>query len=1058
MASLALGVAGAFIGSAFGPIGASIGWSLGSMLGSALDPQKSEGPRLTDLKLQNSQFGGMIPICYATSRIAGNVIWQTDLREVSKTEGGKGGPEVTTYSYNASFAIRVCEGPISSIRKMWADSRLVFDASTGSSIRSLPCTIYTGTETQDPDPTMEAELGAGEVPAHRGVCYVVFADLDLTEFGNRIPSFTFEVLQRGLTDSTIRVHQIADGQTVEWGNGWSGGGSNGITTIPAIIDWPLDGRPIAVIERGAATVYEYTESTLVYDDDRARSVDDQYPTAVAVDCGSNGTFTYYPVGRYLTSGNEIDVWCYLAGTISAGGITPALAAQSVYCGGSGYPETSNNLAINVGIPEGEYVGGVSLTRDRTGLFVFTAPSATSTGSTVINKWYKIVDSAIADYGTVTPALSYEAIAQGATVADGFVVNTFEDNGRWMWLARGSGDCDIICYHIDDAGNFALFSAGGACQGVIDGTQFDDFSIYPYFTICALQEGYCGVVVNNLVAVVTRYPANDSLAAPLDEVVSDLSQRAGLTVDQIDVTGLARDLVDGYVLSSQGAVRAALEPLQAAYAFGAVESDGKVKFVKLGGQIAATIPDDDLGATTSNAAQALMVTARTQEADLPRSVSVNYLDIATDYQQGTQLAKRQITSSEKVTTVAMPIAMQARTARQIADRVLYNAWIERERFAFSLSREYEYLEPTDVVSVRGRRLRIINKTRASDRILKFDAVPTHVGIYTQPGSGSTSGSGFVPPVVTPDQRTDLTMLDIPILSDGDAPYGFYIITTGNQSPTWNGAVLFKSYDGGVNYSSLQDCDTLGAIGTASTTLGDFAGGNMFDELNTLTVQLTAGSASLYSTTSALVLNGANRALIGNEIIQFRTATLTGLRTYKLSGLLRGRYGTEFAIGTHAASESFALLGSAVNVAGLYAELFVERYYKAVTRGKTLDWGTATPFTNAGVALRTYAPCQLGGGRNAAGDLTLQWTRRTRVGGAWTDYSDVPLSESFESYLITIYEDSSYTTWKRQYYPTTTTQVYSAAYQTTDFGSAQPTVYWSVAQYGGFGVGTTARGAT
>lgn len=1058
MASLALGVAGAFIGSAFGPVGASVGWSIGAMLGSALDPQKVEGPRLTDLKLQNSQYGGMIPIPYGTIRIAGNVIWQTDLQEISKTEGGKGGPEVTTYSYTASFAIRVCEGPVYGIRKMWADSRLVYDASTGASIRSLPCVIYTGTETQDPDPTMETELGVGAVPAHRGVCYVVFTDLDLTEFANRIPSFTFEVMERGYTNDLIRVHQFADDQTIEWGNGWSGGGTNGITTIPAIIDWPLDGRPIKVIERGGATVFEYTESTLVYDQSVSRSVDDQYPTAVAVDCGSNGTFTYYPIGRYSTNGLEIDVWNYLAGTVSATGITPSIAAVSVFCGGSGYPETSNNLAYDAGIPDDEYIGGASLSRDRKSLFLFTAPSSISGGDPVIDKWYKLVDSVVVDSGTVTPNMSYNAIGFGATVADGYVVNSFEDNGRWMWFGDGAGSCTISVYHIDDAGNFAFYTAGSSCQGVVDGTQFSDFSVYPYFTICALQEGYVGLVANNFVAVLTRYPANDSLAAPLDEVVSALSVRAGLTVGQIDVTRLANDRVDGYVLSSQGTVRSALEPLQAAYAFNAVESDGKVKFVKLGSAVCATIADDDLAATSGNDAPALTVIARTQEADLPRAVSVNYLDLDTDYQQGTQLAQRQLTYSEKVVTVAAPIAMRARTARQIADRALYNSWLERERFAFTTAREFEYLEPTDVVSVRGRTLRIVSKTRQSDRILRFDALPTHSSIYSQPGQGATGGSGFVPPVITPDQRTDMTMLDLPILVDGDAAYGFYIALTGNLSPTWNGATLFKSYDGGTNYTSLQDCTTLGAVGTASTTLGDFLGGNAFDEGNTLTVQLTAGSGTLSSTTAVLVLNGANRALIGSEIIQFKTATANGLRTYVLSGLLRGRNGTEFAIATHGASESFVMLVSTINVAGLYDEIGVERYYKAVTRGKTLDWGTATAFTNTGVALRPYAPCQLGGGRDGSDDITLTWVRRTRIGGSWLDYSDVPLSESAEQYLVYIYEDSSYASVKHSIVASAQTATYTAAQQTADFGSAQSTIYWAVGQVGTFAVGPLARGVT
>jgi hypothetical protein len=39
----------------------------------------------------------------------------------------------------------------------------------------------------------------------------------------------------------------------------------------------------------------------------------------------------------------------------------------------------------------------------------------------------------------------------------------------------------------------------------------------------------------------------------------------------------------------------------------------------------------------------------------------------------------------------------------------------------------------------------------------------------------------------------------------------------------------------------------------------------------------------------VLNGANACLIGNEVIQFQTATLIGDNQYRLSGLLRGQAG-------------------------------------------------------------------------------------------------------------------------------------------------------------------------
>src|SRR5574337_1854848 len=120
MASLVLGAIGGFM---FGPIG----FLGGSLLGNLLFPGKQEGPRLHNLKLQGSYYGRMIPIVYGTFRLAGQVVWQTDLTEHKHTSGGKGGPQVTTYTYTASFAIKVCKGPVAGIVTIWANGEVIYD-------------------------------------------------------------------------------------------------------------------------------------------------------------------------------------------------------------------------------------------------------------------------------------------------------------------------------------------------------------------------------------------------------------------------------------------------------------------------------------------------------------------------------------------------------------------------------------------------------------------------------------------------------------------------------------------------------------------------------------------------------------------------------------------------------------------------------------------------------------------------------------------------------------------------------------------------------------------
>ena len=69
--------------------------------------------------------------------------------------------------------------------------------------------IYLGTEDQEPDPLIrshiEGKLGeADATPAFRGLVYIVFEDLPLDEFGNRIPPITAEIAWAGAPQAVVR--------------------------------------------------------------------------------------------------------------------------------------------------------------------------------------------------------------------------------------------------------------------------------------------------------------------------------------------------------------------------------------------------------------------------------------------------------------------------------------------------------------------------------------------------------------------------------------------------------------------------------------------------------------------------------------------------------------------------------------------------------------------------------------------------------------------------------------------------------------------------------------
>ncbi|MFN4149067.1 MAG: hypothetical protein ACK4E4_05895 [Rhodocyclaceae bacterium] len=160
--AILVAVGGAALGSAVG-LGWQAGWLVGSVVGSLLFPAKGQN--------------------------------------VTRTRsGGKGGGGATqtsvTYSYFASFALSFGEGPAEDVLRIWADGKLIYDktgASPDVAKPDLKFRFHSGAEDQLADPLIETHVGAGRAPAHRGLATIVFEDLALADFGNRIPNITAEI-------------------------------------------------------------------------------------------------------------------------------------------------------------------------------------------------------------------------------------------------------------------------------------------------------------------------------------------------------------------------------------------------------------------------------------------------------------------------------------------------------------------------------------------------------------------------------------------------------------------------------------------------------------------------------------------------------------------------------------------------------------------------------------------------------------------------------------------------------------------------------------------------
>lgn len=997
MAALALGLAGAALGGLAGQ--ATLGWMIGTSVGSMLFAPSfhEEGPRLQDLKLQASTWGKAIPVVYGAMRIAGNLIWSAGIVEHKQvgTMGGKGGPsvETTTYSYTASFAISLCEGPIASIRKIWANGTLIYNNDPGADAQTLinnranQIRIYLGDEAQLPDPTIEAALGAGNAPAYRGQVYVVLRDWPLANYGNRLPNLEFEVLQVG---QRVGFRALVERNNPEF------------STVLS-----LD-KLILSVNNGVIRV------------SRSQAL---APVEVF---GDDGRFLGFETRRDDEARLLLNHASTLLGT--PGHTFIEIQIDPIRPPPWGDPRFPRLVLLKNGvpwwstaIPDNEYLAGAVLSADYQVLMITTF--IVNDGQRAGMHWYQFaLDGRLRRAGPVQPDPSLQPWFNWRRDVWGTLVPRYrpaalESDYTHLWC-HATVETSCCLYAIDASGLLApknLFHGSG-------------WSATP--AIWA-DDGVCVIVDTSSVKIFTRLDSIAPAQALLADIVRDQCRRAGLNDAQIDVSAL-KDTVHGYAIGRQGSARANLAPLLRACFVDAAESEGRIKFIPRGGAPVASMAFDELAAHRSaDEVPDPLQSTRQQETELPVAVTISYPNVDADYLVGSETCRRQLTPSKLAVTEELGIAMTPDRAATIAAVLLYDAHVARSSCRFRTSRAYVMLEPADVVLLHTpettQRLRITQKTD-EDSLITFEAVADDAQVYTTEATGA---SQIVPQTsVAQPGPTRLQCLDIPILRDEDNDAGCYIALSGYKD-AWRGATLFRAIDN-LAFEPVASVTNGAVFGMVVAPLVAGSGTNFPDEASTVEVTLIQGS--LASITFDALLNGGNAALIGNEIVQFRTATLIGANRYRLGGMLRGRQGTGRFANTHGFNENFVLLTEAglLRVNEGMAGLNAPRYYKAASFGSSVARAGSYAFTNTGNGLRPWQPAHITAARQPNGDWLLRWVRRARLDGLWRDAVDAGLGEASEAYELEILYGSAV---RRVVTSSTPSINYSAAQQTADFGTTQ-----------------------
>lgn len=202
-----------------------------------------------------------------------------------------------------------------------------------------------------------------------------------------------------------------------------------------------------------------------------------------------------------------------------------------------------------------------------------------------------------------------------------------------------------------------------------------------------------------------------------------------------------------------------------------------------------------------------------------------------------------------------------------------------------------------------------------------------------------------------------------------------------------------------------------MGELITELAASASGRFMHE-QSFEVRLYHGE--LHSGSQVQILNAGNTVLVqavsgGWEILQFMHAEELAAGHWRLKTLLRGQVGTETeARLVKPSGAPFILLDDRVVPAGLQpSENGLALNWRAGLAGRdfTDEYFSTQSLEGAIRAFKPLSPVHLRYQRQANGDLSFQWIRRSRIDADSWMGEDIPLGEAAEKYQVQLWDSET-----------------------------------------------------